>query len=81
MKKLPTYSFCESVHAGSSSRWHIRVLSPSGQHFGGGVTTPSLCGLVKPPLGWDLKADVTDPVLLEASCVKCHQAYREMTRS
>lgn len=47
-----SYSYCESVHAGGLSPWHIRKLDRAGLRLGGGITTNSLCGRVA--RGWDL---------------------------
>ena len=55
---MAKYSFCESVTASSISPWHIRRLTDVGRKLGGGIDTSSLCGLVKPPYGWDLSADL-----------------------
>lgn len=63
-------SFCESVWAGSASPWHLRVLSAVGRKVGGGIDTPSLCGHVQPPNGWDLEAEVTAGHLGHV-CGKC----------
>ena len=77
------YSFCESVTASSRSPWHIRKLDETGRHTGGGITTPSLCGLVKPRGaahgalgGWDLD----EKVVITAHhgghcCTKCWEKF------
>ena len=59
------YSFCEAVVA--TGPWHIRKVDGSGRHFRGGVTTPSLCGLIRPfgiakgcLGGWDLNVKITE---------------------
>lgn len=65
-------SFCEGVMAGSQSPWHLRRLTKHGRKLGGGIDTPSLCGRVKPPYGWDLKVEITPHHLWHAckSCVR-----------
>jgi hypothetical protein len=51
------YAYCESVHAGSLSPWHIRELDQTGKlRLGGGITTNSLCGRVA--RGWDLNVPI-----------------------
>ena len=69
------HSFCESVTAGSLSRWHIRRLTSVGQKLGGGVDTDSLCGRVKSPDGWDLATKITERRLSEVACVDCAAAF------
>jgi hypothetical protein len=66
------YSFCESVWAGSRSRWHIRKLSEKGRMLGGGADTKALCGKT---VSWDLLAPFI--VGRYPVCEKCEQAYRE----
>lgn len=51
-------SYCESVHAGGASRWHLRWLDKAGPKFGGGITTGCLCGHVKAGNGWDINAPI-----------------------
>lgn len=67
------YSFCESIHAGSASPWHIRVI-PAGESkkLGGGITTTSLCGIV--PRGWDL-ALAFDEAHFTHTCTHCVNAF------
>lgn len=51
-------SFCESIHAGPTSPWHIRAREEDMPlKFGGGIQTTSLCGRVK--TGWDLEVPVS----------------------
>jgi hypothetical protein len=69
------YSFCESVHASGRSPWHIRALTTKGKRLGGGVDTTSLCGLVKPPAGWDLETDFTES--WTGVCKNCVAAYKQ----
>ena len=64
------YAFCESVHAGSASRWHIRKLAAKGRKCGGGIDTNSLCGHVKAPMGWDLEVKITEKQLT-GCCPQC----------
>lgn len=68
------YTFCESVTASGLSPWHLRQLTDTGRHLGGGVDTPSLCGQVKPPYGWDLKVELT-PHHLSHVCKTCLAEY------
>lgn len=70
----PRFTFCESVAAGSRSRWHIREI-PAGEapKFGGGITTPSLCRRVE--RGWDLEVVITEHHLGHA-CAECVDEYR-----
>jgi len=51
-------SYCESVHAGPLSRWHLRWLDEAGPKFGGGITTGCLCGHVKAREGWDVNVAI-----------------------
>jgi len=67
--------FCESSSAGGLAVWHLRQLSDAGPKYGGGLDTPSLCGRVKPPYGWDLEVAVTERHLLTA-CPACVAAFR-----
>ena len=46
--------------------------------FTGGVTTPSLCGHVKPHMGWDLSVPVEEQRLAMGCCKDCVQQYREL---
>ena len=72
------YSFCESTTA-ASSHWHIRKLDKTGKHAGGGITTPSLCGVVKPSPeglgGWDVMVDIT-PHHIAHNCPKCCELFQ-----
>lgn len=67
------YSFCESIHAGGNSKWHLRELTSVGKKLGGGITTPSLCEIVKH--GWDLSVSITDFHLENNTCTKCKLVY------
>jgi hypothetical protein len=73
------YAFCEPTTATGFSSWHIRELGPEGKKLGGGVTTKSLCGHVRPyPSGiggWDLDVPITEHHLGHA-CPKCVQEFR-----
>ncbi len=73
------YSFCESTYATGESSWHIRELTDVGQRLGGGIDTPSLCGKVKPPWGWDLKVNMSKHHLGHG-CPKCKELYDESLR-
>ena len=69
---LPAHSFCETMTATGSSPWHIRLLDAAGQKFGGGATTPALCGR---KVAWDLNVDITDRNLTHC-CNVCSRIYR-----
>jgi hypothetical protein len=81
----PKYAFCESVTVSGAAPWHIRELDDKGPKLGGGITTPSLCGRVRPTNdiangvrglgGWDLNVKITEHHLSHA-CVLCVQVYR-----
>jgi hypothetical protein len=70
--KTTEYSFCEGVHSGPNSKWHIRKLSDIGRKLGGGADTLSLCGKQVP---WDMKVEVTYYHLNNNSCKKCLEEY------
>lgn len=74
----PPFTFCESVAAGSRSRWHIRRTTAVGPKFGGGIDTPSLCGAVKPPMGWDMEVRLQEKYF-DHCCRECVRLYRERT--
>ncbi len=63
-----SYSFCETVTAGSSTPWHIRELTARGKMLGGGADTPALCGV---KVSWDLSTPFT------ISLAKCAALYRQ----
>lgn len=67
------YSFCESTTA-ICDHWHIRQLDKTGKHINGGITTPSLCNVVRPLPegmgGWDVAVDIT-PHHGEHNCQLC----------
>lgn len=80
--EVPEYAFCESVLAGSKSRWHIRKVKDR-LFLTGGLDTPSLCGHVKPfgPAlgdigGVDVNVKITERHLGH-SCPECVEKYRE----
>lgn len=74
----PPFAFCESLHASSTSPWHIRQI-PAGEglKLGGGITTSSLCRRVT--RGWDLKVRITEGHL-DHACPSCVTDYRAMVR-
>ena len=74
---MPKFSFCESIHAGPKSPWHIRKLTEKGKKLGGGIDTKSLCNVVN--LGWDLEVDINPFHLEHTTCKKCLEVYRAMT--
>jgi len=75
------YAFCESIHAGSNSLWHIRKYEGA-LKLGGGIDTPSLCGHVKPEVGgWDIAHihshwlhDPKNP--MGQTCPECLRQYK-----
>lgn len=68
-----TFGYMESVSAGSRSPWHIRLIpAEETPKFGGGVTTPSLCGRVTK--GWDLKVPLSEKHD-QHICKECLAAY------
>ena len=71
-----SYSFCESVHAGPETLWHIRRLSDAGQKLGGGIDTPFLCYRGTQSRGWDLDVQITDHHLGHC-CPRCADVYRQ----
>ena len=75
------YAWCESSAATDKSPWHIRKLDETGRHVGGGITTASLCGRVKPRSqggvgGWDLSDKV--PITKDHKDVACEQCWAEL---
>ena len=69
-----THSICESVHASSRSPWHIRP-NTGPLKLGGGIDTPSLCGLVKS--GWDIGPPAVEDVAhADFMCPACVAAWR-----
>jgi hypothetical protein len=80
--ETPPYAFCESVHAGALAPWHIRRVTPAvGLKIGGGIDTPSLCGMVKAAQGWDLNVRIRMNLLTPAAdgstfiCLACASLY------
>jgi len=77
------YSFCESMTA-VSNNWHIRKLDDTGKHASGGITTPSLCGTVKPIPdglgGWDVTVDIT-PHHVAHNCQQCGELFLAEAKS
>jgi len=74
MATIDDYAFCEAVTASGSSPWHIRELTPAGKKLSGGVDTPSLCGHVRPPYGWDLTPVVN--LTITRACRRCADVLR-----
>lgn len=70
----PKYSYCETVHAGPFSLWHIRPLSSIGRKLGGGADTKSLCGKT---VSWDRPMDVSRDV---EACRSCLAVYRSLQK-
>lgn len=64
-------SFCESVAAGSGSRWHLRWLDRAGPKPTGGITTDALCGHPRAPHGWDVEVALTEHHLQHNTCRGC----------
>jgi hypothetical protein len=75
-----SFSFCESVTAIPLGKWHIRKITKAGKKTGGGIDTPSLCGLVRN--GWDLETDIIDhpkDKLHDITCKECLEKFRSET--
>jgi hypothetical protein len=72
---MDKYSFCESSAATPHSMWHIRKLTKNGYKLGGGIDTGSLCGHVKPHMGWDVHIDIGDYHLEKNTCKECKSKY------
>ena len=77
--KPTEYSFCESVHATGATASCIRPLTEAGRKLGGGIDTPSLCGRVQPPNGWDLAYGITPERIAHprVTCKRCADLYEE----
>ena len=73
---MSRYVFCESIHAGGASPWHIRRLGHAGVKLGGGIDTPGLCGRPEVGRGWDLSVGLTEHHLGH-SCPRCVTLYRD----
>jgi hypothetical protein len=74
------YSFCESIHAYSRTKWCIRPLSEKGRKLCGGIDSSSLCGHVTPQKnGWDLTTPI-NPVALSQACPKCVELYKQIMK-
>ena len=69
---MDKYSFCENVHAGPCSRWHIRKLSDKGKKFGGGADTSALC---EKQVHWDVNVELTIYHLDHNTCPKCLKKF------
>ena len=69
------FSFCESVYAGSGTRWCIRKLTSTGIKLGGGIDTPTLCE--RQMKGWDIDVTINDFHLFHNACPKCVEIYRK----
>ena len=63
------YAFCEGVTA-SGLTWHLRFVTVTGLHCGGGIDTDSLCGVVRAPYGWDIDVAVNE-TLPAKTCRAC----------
>ena len=77
---LPLHAFCENVAAGSTSPWHIRILTEKGKKTSGGADTPAMCGHV---VHWDRQYPVSRAAvfLLDKDvCQKCSTLYMEATQ-
>lgn len=78
--EVPPFAFCESIHAGGRSPWHVRRITPGvGLMLGGGIDTPSLCGRVR--RGWDLRVRITPShfAVPNLACPDCAAEYRRIT--
>lgn len=67
-------AFCESIHATGTSLWHLRWVDGAFK-FGGGITSPSLCDLVKQ--GWDIEVPITAHHLAHNACPFCLRKLAE----
>jgi hypothetical protein len=68
--------FCEPVAASSISPWCLRYVEGESR-LSGGVTTDSLCGRVKAPMGWDVDVPVDTWQLTGGrACRRCVDALR-----
>lgn len=63
------HAFCEGVTAGGLT-WHLRPVTATGLHCGGGIDRDSLCGVVRAPYGWDIDVPVNN-TLPENTCRAC----------
>lgn len=74
-KQIPKreFAFCESVHATSTSPWHIRKLTDQGLKTGGGADTKALCGR---EVSWDVNCEICPLLLVQPDvCGKCVAEY------
>ena len=72
------FSFCESTHAGSNTKWHIRKLTHKGRKLGGGIDTKSLCGFVTPERGgWDSCVFLSAHHIKHNTCSACAEKYKK----
>jgi hypothetical protein len=73
---MDKFSFCEPVTAASVSLWHIRKLTSTGKHMGGGADTKALCGR---DVAWDIFRDIPSKTseldLVGRCCPKCKEIY------
>jgi hypothetical protein len=76
-----SYAFCTSLYATSHSSWHLReVPDLQGLGLGGGaISTPSLCGRVRPPLGYHVDRPLDETHLQYNTCLECLTVYRTRT--
>lgn len=70
---MDKYILCESIHNPPLGKWHIRRLSKSGKHYGGGIDTPTLCG--RTFTGWDLEYAILSHSKLRNICEKCVEIW------
>lgn len=77
-KQLPKreFAFCESIHATSTSPWHIRKLTDKGLKLGGGADTKALCGR---EVAWDLEVEIKPSTPVRLDC--CGQCADEFERN
>lgn len=74
-KQLPKreFAFCESIHATSTSPWHIRKLTDQGLKLSGGADTKALCGR---EVSWDVNCEIEPLLLVHPDvCGKCVAEY------
>ena len=75
MAQLTDFAWCES--SAGHGVWHVRALDGAGLRPSGGITTPSLCGVVTPAAGvrgtggWDRQVPVVLPSNKDGYCSLC----------
>lgn len=67
---MKEYTYCETV---AVYRWHIRELTETGRHLGGGADSLTLCGL---KAAWDLPYEVKTRPYTNL-CKMCRKRFEE----